>query len=223
VSVRRIAVAAAAAAALHSTPLFAQPTLPGRVEISGGVQWIGRISFDPVQVNEMTFGGGTRTLFNTSSQLDPSIGAAVTVGVRVHSALALEANFAYGATRLTTHVTGDTEGAADVSVDSAVRQYLLGGDLLAQPVRWRRRRPAPFLVAGAAQLRQLNEGRTLVQTGVVFSAGGGVYYGRDLRGKGIRSTGIRLEARALAMRDGVVLDGRTHVTPALAASVFARF
>jgi hypothetical protein len=176
-----------------------------------------------VAANETTFGGGTRPLFNTTSQLDPSIGVDVTLGVRLGSAFVVQANLAYASTRLTTKVTADSEGAPNVSVDSSVTQYLLGGDLLFQPAGWRRRRAGPFLVAGAAHLRQLNEGRTLVQTGVALSAGGGVYYGRDLKGKAIKSTGVRLEGRALAMRDGVLLDARTHVTPVVTASVYARF
>jgi hypothetical protein len=193
------------------------------VEIAAGAQWIGPVTFDSVPADETTFGGGTRPLFDTRSRLDPSIGVAATVGLRVASAFQLEGNFAYGATHLTTHVTGDQEGIPDVSADSSVTQYLLGGDLLLQLARWRTHRIAPFIIGGASYLRQLNEGRTLVQTGTAFSAGGGVYYSHDVKSGRVKSTGLRLDVRALAIRDAVVLDGRTHVTAAVTASLFARF
>jgi hypothetical protein len=209
--------------AFYTSPVVAQTSSrEGRLEIAGGVQWIGPITFTPVPADETTFGGGTQSLFDTTTRLDPSVGAAVTVGVRLREAVQVQANLAYGATHLMTRVTGDREGIPDVSLESSVTQYLLGGDLLLQPARWRSRRLAPFAVAGAAYVRQLSGERTFVQTGAAYSAGGGFYYGRNLGGR-TKSAGVRLDVRALAMHDGVVFDGRIHVTPSIAAAVFARF
>jgi hypothetical protein len=213
------------ATAFHTSPVLAQTSSrEGRLEIAGGLQWIGPVTFTSVPADETTFGGGTQSLFDTSTRLDPSVGVAVTVGVRLRQAVQVQANVAYGATHLTTRVTGDREGIPDASVESSVTQYLLGGDLLLQTARWRSRRLAPFAVAGAAYVRQLSGGRTLVQTGGAYSAGGGFYYGRNLSGgRRMKSAGVRLDVRALAMHDGVVFDGRIHVTPSIAAAVFARF
>jgi hypothetical protein len=225
VTARLLGFFAVLAVALHPSPLLAQTSSrDGRLEIAGGVQWIGPVTFTSVSADETTPGGGTRSLFDTSTRLDPSVGVAVTVGFRLPQAVQVQANVAYGATHLTTRVTGDREGIPDASVESSVTQYLLGGDLLLQPARWRVRRLAPFAVVGGAYVRQLSEGRTLVQTGAAYSAGGGFYYGRNLSGgRRMKSAGVRLDVRALALHDGVVFDGRIHVAPSIAAAVFAGF
>ena len=215
--------AVALAAACHARLATAQPS-PGRIELAVGAGWIGAIALDRVSADEAAFGGATRALFNSDTQLDGSIGAALTLGVRLSSLVRAEAAMTYNPTHLTTRVTADREGVADVAVDSRVTQYIFGGDLIVQPSRWQRHRLAPFASAGAGYLRQLSEGRVLVQNGAAYFAGGGLYYVRTPdRQRRMKATGLRLDVRALALRDGVAPDHKTRVAPAVTASAFARF
>jgi hypothetical protein len=209
-------------AACDAGTAAAQPPA-GRIEVAAGAAGIGAMSFDPVAANETTLGSGTRALFDTRTQLDGSIGAGLTFGVRLTDLIRAEATVAYNPTHLTTRVTSDTEGVPDVAVDTKVTQYIVGGDILAQPSRWRRGRLAPFVTLGAGYLRQLSDGRTLVQTGTAYFGGGGLFYQRVVEGRRLKATGIRVDVRALALRDGVSLDRATRVTPAVTASLFARF
>jgi hypothetical protein len=215
--------AVALTAAGHASAAQAQ-TRAGRIELAVGAGWIGAISLDRVAANETAPGGASRALFNSDTQLDGSVGAAFTVGMRLSSLLRAEAAVAFNPSHLTTRVTADAEGVPDLAVQSRVTQYIFGGDLLVQPSGWRRHRLAPFASVGAGYLRQLSDGRTLVQSGTAYFAGGGLYYERvPGRPRRVKATGIRLDLRALALRDGVAPDHKTRVTPAVTASVFARF
>ena len=44
--------------------VHAQPATRGRVEVSGGIRWIGPVNFGVVDANETTFAGGRRPLFS---------------------------------------------------------------------------------------------------------------------------------------------------------------
>jgi hypothetical protein len=202
----------------------AQPPVRGRVDVAGGVRWIGPIDFGVVPANEITPGGGTRALFETATMLDGSIGVTASVGVRLASQVRAEASVAYNPTALSSSVSGDVEGIPDLTVTSPVKQFLLEGGVAVEPRRWQTRRLVPFLTAGLGYLRQLNDGRTLVQTGSAYYLGGGAAYVRTNSGRRrLKATGMRVELRALILREGVAPDTSGHLAPALSASVFARF
>jgi len=214
----------AAALVLGSANAHAQTPGAGRLELSAGAGWIGRVAFGTTDATETTFGGGKRTLFESSSQLDPSVGGRIGVGVRLSRALQAEFTTVYNPTGLSTRVSGDAEGAADVTVKAPVTQFLFEGGLLAQPARWRRGRLSPYATAGLGYLRQLNDGRTLVETGRAWYFGGGLYYERAATHlRRLKATGVRADLRALILRGGVAPDDTRRGAPAITASVFARF
>jgi hypothetical protein len=73
--------------------------------------------------------------------------------------------------------------------------------------------------AGGGYLRQLHEGRTLLQSGAVYRGGIGLDY---LLGEGATS-GLRVEFRAVVKSGGTTMDGNPHVAPALSVLWFSRF
>jgi hypothetical protein len=78
----------------------------------------------------------------------------------------------------------------------------------------------PFVTGGAGYLRQLYDERTLVESGSIYYAGGGVRVwlrGGDGRK---RSLGIRSDVRATWRRDGVEFEEKTRVWPAVTAMIF---
>jgi opacity protein-like surface antigen len=202
----------------------AQTAGAGRVEVSAGAHWVGAVPFGTTAATETTFGGGTRRLFNSSSQLEPSVGGHVGVGVRLTSGLRVEFGLAYNPTGLSTRVSGDVEQVSDITVKAPVTQFLFEGGLQARPARWTRGHLSPFATAGVGYLRQLNDGRTLVETGRAWYVGGGLYYERPAtRPRRLKATGVRGDLRALILRDGVAPDDTRRVAPAITVAVFGRF
>ena len=216
-----LVVAAVVCGAAHAE---AQTPGAGRFEVSAGARWVGPIAFGTSAATETTFGGGKRTLFESSSQLDASIGGSVGVGVQLTRGLRAEVSVAYSPTGLSTRISGDVEGVADLTVKAPVTQFLVEGGLQARPARWAHGRLSPFVTGGMGYLRQLNDGRTLVETGRAWYFGGGLYYERAAtHPRRLKATGVRADLRALVLRDGVAPDDTWRGAPAITASVFARF
>lgn len=217
-------VIVAAALAAWAADARAQTPGAGRFEVLGGARWIGPVAFGTTDAAEATFGGGTRTLFKSSSQLDPSVGGSVGIGVRLTRALQAEFGAVYSPTGLSTRITGDVEDVADLTVKAPVTQFLLEGGLLARPARWTRGHLSPFVTAGVGYLRQLHDGRTLVETGRAWYFGGGLYYERvATHPRRLKATGVRADLRALILSGGAAPDDARRGAPAVTASVFARF
>ena len=138
--------------------------------------------------------------------------------------LRAEAALVYSPTQLITRITADAEGVADTDVTAPVTQFIIEGGLLAQPRQWRTRRFAPFATGGIGYLRQLNDGRTVVETGRTYYVGGGLYYVRTSASpRRVKAIGLRTDARALILKDGVAPDSEARTTPAVTATLFVRF
>lgn len=211
-----------AVAVLAAGATEAQPA-QGRVEVSGGAAWLGASKFAPVLAQETTPAGGRRTVFVSDTTLESSTGPAVRVGVRLMSSVRLETGIAVNQPALSTRITGDVEpGAVDTSASETITQYAVEGGVVAGLRRRQTGRLIPFAAAGGAYLRQLHEGRTLVQTGRAYYVGGGAHYLLRQGGGGrIKSAGIRADLRATIMKDGVA--PADAVVPFLGAALFVRF
>jgi opacity protein-like surface antigen len=219
----RVKKAILLAALLVPAMASAQQPREARVEVDGGLHWSGPITFAGVNANEISFGGAPRTVFESSSTLEASAGVEARIGVRLTSILQVESAIALGRTHLATHITADNE-AADATITEPVTQYLFEAGLLARLGRWRVGRVSPFAAAGVGYGRQLHDGQTFVETGQSSYVGGGLHYLLKTEGKRhLKSAGIRAEVRGTLVRDGLTLDGATHLMPVLGATLFFRF
>lgn len=224
---RLILVAAPMVAAAGGTA-SAQPRPPGRparVEIGAGLTWMGVATIGSSDANETTPSGGSLRLFSTSTDLGAAPGVDARVSVRLTDLLQLEGATSYSTPSVRTTIRNDVETRDQTTATEAVKQIVVGADLLVFLSRQRAgRRGTPFVSAGAGYLRQLHEGATLVQTGRTFQAGGGVKFVLVARNRSpLRTVGVRADARAVARASGVTLDGRTHLSPALGAGLFFGF
>jgi hypothetical protein len=202
----------------------AQSENQGRVEIASGVSWIGPATFDRIDATETTPSGGQRVVFSTRGALESSTGLTVRIGARLTSWIGVESALALNLTRLSTRISADVEQAAPVTAAEGVTQYLVEGGVVARLRRWRVGRWEPFAAAGAGYLRHLNEGKTLVQTGRSYYAGGGGHYALRRSDTGrIKSAGLRVDLRATILKDGVALDRTSHLVPTAGAGVFMLF
>lgn len=201
----------------------AQQADSGRVEVGGGLHYVGSLTFDEVNASETSFGGVRRELFRSRSELERSPGIVARVGVRLTSILQAESSIAFDRTRLATRITGDEE-APDTTVTEPLTRYLLEAGLVADLARWRAGRVSPFATAGIGYLRQLHDGHTLVDTGASYYVGGGLDYLLNLTGApGTKAVGMRLDVRGMFVTDPLTLDGATHVVPVAGVSMFFRF
>ena len=211
--------------ALASMPAIArgQQADPRHVDVSGGVFYAGTLTFDSVDATETAFGGATRTVFKSRSELEASPGLEARVGVSLTSRFRAEASFAFNRTHLTTYITGDPE-APNSTATEPVTQYLVQGGLVARLTSGNAGRVRPFASAGAGYLRQLHDGQTLIDAGPAYYVGGGVdYLLNRAAARGSKATGIRADVRGVVLRGSLTLDGRTHVVPVVGAAMFFRF
>lgn len=103
-----------------------------------------------------------------------------------------------------TSITADAESAAPLTSVERVDQYVFDASLVMTcSALGAGGRLVPFILAGRGYLRQLHEGRTLIEHGQVYHAGGGVEYALFTRTTGfLRSTGVRGDARLQVLRGG---------------------
>ena len=194
----------------------------GRIEMSAGAAWLGGQAFGSADANETTSANAPFRLFSTSSELGSAAGFDARVGVRVAGTVVVEADASYARPELRITTSSDVESAAGLSAVERLQQYMIGGG-----ATWylpTASRVAPFVTAGGGYLRQLHDRALLVQTGRYYRFGGGVVYLLSSQSAGtLKATGIRVDLRATVFKDGVALDGNTHVAAAVAGSFLIRF
>ena len=218
-----------AAVVLAGSPVFAQeaPTLrPHRITLGGGIVWSGGYSIGVTSAELRGNGVGSSPppflLFAMDSSIQSAIGADGHVGFTVTPPLALEAGFGYSRPNIAVTISGDEE-AAPATLDEAetLQQYVIGGAAVWQLPRVRLgSHVRPYVIGGGAYLRQLYQEQTLVETGQIIFAGGGVrYWLRGGSGSG-GSLGLRADVRVNWRRQGVEFEDRTRAFPSFAASLF---
>ncbi|HMF99018.1 MAG TPA: hypothetical protein VKE96_32175 [Vicinamibacterales bacterium] len=194
----------------------------GRIEMSAGAAWLSSQAFGSADANETTSANAPFRLFSTSSELGSAAGLDARVGVRLAGTLVVEADASYARPELRITTSSDAESATGLTAAERLQQYMIGGG-----ATWyvpTASRVAPFVAGGAGYLRQLHDRALLVQTGRYYRFGGGVVYLLSSQSTGtLKATGIRVDLRATTFKDGVALDGDTHVAAAVAGSFLVRF
>jgi len=220
---------AAVLTALHVTAARAQPAgaVPGRLEFDAGIVWAGAQTLGSHDANLTTGTGSTLRLFSSTSDLLAAVGFEGQVAVKVTRTIDARASMSYARPQLTTRVSNDLENSASATLSETVQQYLVGGGLDWYVGSHRSgARVWPFIGGGAAYLRQLHEGATLVVTGQAYEFGGGVKLllaSRTRPRQLMRAAGVRLDARLVVRTKGITFDGHRSIVPAAAASLFVRF
>jgi hypothetical protein len=228
ITIRTVLLAAIGIAAVCVPPAAAQPAspgaVPGRVELAIGPLWIGHQALGSSNATETTSSGGNLTLFSTSTDLAARAGVEGRVGVRISRAFEVEASGTYATPQLRSQISNDFEGAAPITAAEQLQQFTVTGGIVWYPAPESTSRLAPFVTAGAGYLRQLHESATLAENGQFYQVGGGVKYLFASRpASRLKGLGVRFDARAVARSKGVAFDDRRSFSPALGASIYARF
>ncbi len=195
--------------------------------VSGGVVWAGGYGIGDATATLRTNALGATappfTLFDTSTRVNAVAGVHGHVGAAVSSSLSIEAGVAYSAPTIGVAVSADPEASPVEFEGERLEQFVI--DVAARwhlPLRLGAR-TRPFVSGGAGYLRQLHEDRTLVETGQVYFAGGGVSYWLHGASGRSRAIGLRGEARATWRRHGIDFENQIRTFPTLAASLFVGF
>ncbi len=201
----------------------AQP-LPGRFELAIGAQWIGPSSLGAKDAT-LTMGTGTPfTLFKTSSSFGGAPGFEARLGVRVRPQLEGELFGSYAKPAIDTVVTNDAENAMATTASESVKQFVVGGGVLWFVPRVQSPRLRPFVIGGAAYVRQLHEADTLAANGMSIDVGGGAKYVLYSRRTGrLRSAGLRADARLQTSIYGVSFTDGAHYRAVVTGSAFFRY
>jgi hypothetical protein len=193
---------------------------PASVEIDVGGMWQGGVplgsSNAPLTGNQ---GAPTVDLFNTSSDIKAYPGFEAKIGFHITRAFEVEGGIRYARPTLRTRISDDFENAPDVTADETFSQYTIDLNGVFHLNALRFGSSVPFIFGGGGYLRELHDGREVVETGQVFQAGFGIkqLLSRSSRGL-IRGIGVRADARFCARRKAIELDEGEPVRTYAAAS-----
>lgn len=219
-----IAMCALGVNAVTPRRVAAQGRVAGRYDVSAGVRWDGPFTVANTEAEENAPNGASRPLFASRTQRGQALFVTAGVSARVSAALHAEFLAAYGKGQLTSHVTADAEPISDVAVSSPMSHLAAEAGLRVQPRGWKRRTWTPFVSVGVGYLREMYVGRTLIENGNEFYAGGGLYYERtSAHPRRLKATGLRIDVRGYVMRGDIASGTALRSAPAVLASAFARF
>jgi hypothetical protein len=222
--VRRAAAVVPALLVLWAGNARAQGVPPaGRVEVGGGIAWMGKSALGSADATQTTPSGGSSRLFSTSSELDAAAGWELHVGVRVTQKLELAAGASLTKPTISTMISNDVESSASVTATETIKQYGFSGGALWY-LSLRRPKLFPFVVGSGGYLRQLHEADTLAVTGKIFTLGAGAkYFFAPDNPSWRKGLGLRGDAGVVIRTGGVAFGDQTLYSPLLRASIFARF
>jgi hypothetical protein len=176
----------------------------GSFEVNGGVTFAGGFGLgdSAAELTRNTTSGSTSfDLFTSDSELGTAFGIGGRLGYYLSPKLAIEGGVSWSQPVLTINLTGDTEGAPDIESEETLDRWIIDGAVVWHFTQARAGRPSPlmpFVFGSIGYLRELHEGQQLVETGVVYQAGGGVKY---WLGNARRRFGLRGDA-GISVRDG---------------------
>jgi len=194
---------------------------PGRIELSllGGLFGGGDLGDSKaLMLTNQVPTGGTTSLFTTSARMDAAPLIEGRVGWRLGRNLWAEGGASYARPDFVVDLAGDVEDAPDATAISMLTQVTVDGSL---QYRWARpgRRFAPFVMGGAGYLRQLDDTRATAETGWLAQGGGGVIVRVSTRPGFLQRLAIRGDARAVWLREAIVLNEQRGATFTVSAGM----
>lgn len=205
----------------------AGPSQRHRFEIAAGGLWVAgaALGSDTAELRANRTPAAPFALFTADTRSAPAPGFDGRLAYWLTRSIAIEGGFAFMKPALRTRVSSDVENAAALTLEERVDQYFIDGSVvwLLDALRFGDR-TIPFVSGGAGYLRQLHQGRTLIETGTVYNAGGGLRHWLRLQRLGwIRAIGLRVDGRVYVLVDGVRLEDRPRTHGAVSGAVFLTF
>jgi len=212
-------------------PASREPGRPGSFELTAAALWLGPgaagASEASLTPNRQGSSGPGFTWFRAGGEYAGSAGVRGAVAYHLTRTLTVEAAFGYSPSSVRFEVSDDSELTPGfTSSNQRLSEFFFDGGVVVHLRRlaFARGRGRPFVAAGGGYLRQLHAGKTLVEEGQVYYAGGGTKYLLAPRARGLaRAFGLRLDARLTVRTGGFSFDDRAVLSPSAAAGIVAAF
>ena len=221
------AIAAVLVVALPAAAQTSDPLPIGRFEVDAGGGWLGGASLGSRDANLRAPAAAPATfrLFSVDSRFAAAPTIHVKGGVAFSRRLGVEAGVTLSHPELRASVTNDAEAAPPITIAERIDQYSVDASVIVMISELALgSRTLPFAAAGAGYLRQLHEGRTVVEEGYVFHAGGGIKHWLMARDAGfISGAGLRVDARLYLVSGGIAFKDYPRPHGAVSGSVFLTF
>ena len=203
-----------------------QPPSAGRLEVTGAAGLLAGSTLGAQQASLRANSPSPQPfrVFTTDSKIAPTLALEVRAGAALTARYGIEGGVSFGRPELRTTVSADVEDAPGIEVSERLHQYLFdaGAFVLLQELRFSTL--VPVVSGGVGYLRQLHEGRTLVEEGRFFHVGVGIRRLLATRPRGLlRGTGVRADWRLYIVDGGVAVDGGLRTQGALTGGVFVVF
>jgi opacity protein-like surface antigen len=212
-----------------AVPAQAQDRWPGRLEIGAGAGMSGPSTLGSTAAAltpNQAVPADPFVLFRTRTTLDASSSVDVTLGVDITARFGVEGRLTYRRPTLSVSITDDAEQASGPgTIGEPVSEYGVDVSVRFDLGRWRFAggRGAPFLHGGAGYLRQLHEGRVLLETGTTGHVGGGVRFLLAEPGGWLKGVGLRAQAALSLRAGGIEVDDRVRKILVAGGGMFVRF
>jgi hypothetical protein len=195
-----------------------------RPEVGVAAGWLSGAGLGATDANLRTRTGDDYLLFSTESRLTATPMVEARLAYALTRRYAIEGRFGFSRPDLRTSITGDVEGAPAIEVGERIDQYTFEGALVITLPGLRAGSLIPFASGGAGYLRQLHQGLTLVEEGIVYHAGAGVTHRLFTRPQGLfEAAGFRGEARMYAFTGGIAHGSVARVHAAASGGFFVAF
>ena len=220
-----IVLLAVAVAPSSAQTVAAQPA--PRIEVEAGGGFVGGAPLGTGDANLRANATARQPfrLFTADSRFERAPTVHVRAAVPLGRRFALEGGVTRGRPEIRTSLTADAEGAAPLTSIEQVDQYVFDASLVWMLDGLRLGdRLVPFVAGGGGYLRQLHEGRTVIEHGQAYHAGGGIKYWLLMRTTGVvRSAGLRGDARVQLVRGGISFEDRPRPHAAISGGLFVGF
>jgi hypothetical protein len=212
--------------ALSASSVAAQTDPPlHRLQLAAGIGFVSGASLGDADADlRSSTSSDPYRVFATSSRLAGATILDLRAGLDLTTRFGVEAHALYGHPELRTNVTGDVEDAPSVTATERLDHYVIDGGIVVKFDEFRVGGWQPFAVGGAGYLRQLHEGLTVTEEGLVFYVGGGARRTLFTRPSGLlRALGARVDVRLNVLSDGITIEdtSRTHLSTSV--SLFVSF
>jgi hypothetical protein len=205
------------------------PDRPHSFDVSVAAQWLGPTSLG-TQVATMTPNQqnptSPLTYFSTEGRLQAALGLEGRIAYALTRTLAVEGGLGYRRPQVRISISGDYENGSGTVATENLTEYAFDVALLVhlRGSGFSRARTLPFVEAGVGYVRQIHEGRTLIESGQVYYVGGGFKYLLSRRpGSRISGLGLRVDARACFGRKGLSFSDQTSMFPVVGGGLFVAF
>lgn len=197
-----------------------------RFALAGGLGWAGSYPIGDSTADLLQNAPGspppTLSLFRAKSTFESAPGIEGRFGFAITPRLMVEVGGIYSKPKVRVEISQDTEGESTTFDGETLSQYVVDVSLIWELPFRSAARLRPFVIGGGSYLRQLHEGRTLVETGQLYHLGGGarLFFRGAASGHPL---GIRGDVQAAFRRDGIEFEKRRRVMPTASLLIFFGF